>query len=136
MMEVYAGALSHADYQIGRLIDAIADSGQLDNTMIIFIMGDNGASAEGSLQGRKSAPRQIRTTSNGELYHIHEDYSQANNLADKNPDKLKELQAAFDTEAKKNTTSILSTPALPQGSICPFVLASPGEERISPTIPA
>ena len=41
----------HADYQIGRLIDAVSDSGQLDNTMTIFIMGDNGASAEGSLQG-------------------------------------------------------------------------------------
>ena len=51
MMEVYAGALSHADYQIGRLIDAVRESGQLDNTLIIFIMGDNGASAEGTLQG-------------------------------------------------------------------------------------
>jgi len=46
MMEVYAGALSHADYQIGRLLDAVKESGQLDNTLVIFIMGDNGASAE------------------------------------------------------------------------------------------
>jgi arylsulfatase len=51
MMEVYAGALSHADYNIGRLLDAVEQSGQLDNTLIIFMMGDNGASAEGSLQG-------------------------------------------------------------------------------------
>lgn len=51
MMEVYAGALSYADNQIGRLLDAIQESGQLDNTLVIFIMGDNGASAEGSLQG-------------------------------------------------------------------------------------
>src|SRR5262249_8159836 len=51
MMEVYAGALSHADYNIGRLLDALEQSGQLDNTLIIFMMGDNGASAEGSLQG-------------------------------------------------------------------------------------
>ena len=51
MMEVYAGALSHADSQIGRLLDAVKESGQLDNTLVIFIMGDNGASAEGTLQG-------------------------------------------------------------------------------------
>lgn len=51
MMEVYAGALSHADNQIGRLLDAVQESGQLENTVVIFIMGDNGASAEGTLQG-------------------------------------------------------------------------------------
>jgi len=51
MMEVYAGALSHADYNIGRLLDALQESGQMDNTLVIFMMGDNGASAEGSLQG-------------------------------------------------------------------------------------
>jgi arylsulfatase len=51
MMEVYAGALSHADYNIGRVLDALEESGQRDNTLVIFMMGDNGASAEGSLQG-------------------------------------------------------------------------------------
>jgi arylsulfatase len=51
MMEVYAGALSHADANVGRLLDYLEESGQRDNTLIIFIMGDNGASAEGSLQG-------------------------------------------------------------------------------------
>jgi arylsulfatase len=51
MMEVYAGALSHADYNIGRLLDALEQSGQMDSTLVIFMMGDNGASAEGSLQG-------------------------------------------------------------------------------------
>ncbi|HLG87123.1 MAG TPA: sulfatase-like hydrolase/transferase [Alphaproteobacteria bacterium] len=51
MMEVYAGALAHADYQIGRMIDAVRDMGQLDNTLVIYVQGDNGASAEGGLQG-------------------------------------------------------------------------------------
>jgi arylsulfatase A-like enzyme len=51
MMEVYAGALSHADFNIGRVLDALEESGQRDNTLVIFMMGDNGASAEGSLQG-------------------------------------------------------------------------------------
>jgi arylsulfatase A-like enzyme len=50
-MEVYAGALSHADNQIGRLLDELEESGQRDNTLIFFIMGDNGASPEGTLQG-------------------------------------------------------------------------------------
>ena len=51
MMEVYAAALSHADYQIGRVIDAVRDLGMLDNTLIVYIQGDNGASAEGGMQG-------------------------------------------------------------------------------------
>ena len=51
MMEVYAGALAHCDFQIGRVIQTIEQMGELDNTMIIFIQGDNGASAEGTLQG-------------------------------------------------------------------------------------
>jgi arylsulfatase A-like enzyme len=51
MMEIYAAALSHADYQMGRVVDAVEESGQLDNTLVIYIQGDNGASAEGSPQG-------------------------------------------------------------------------------------
>jgi arylsulfatase len=62
MMEVYAGALSHADYNIGRLLDALEASGQRDNTLIIFMMGDNGASAEGSLQGTTN---EVGTAGNG-----------------------------------------------------------------------
>jgi len=62
MMEVYAGALSHADHQIGRVLDALDQSGQADNTLIIFMMGDNGASAEGSLQGTTN---EVATAGNG-----------------------------------------------------------------------
>ena len=50
-MEVYAGYYEYTDHQIGRIIDAIGQLGQLDNTLIIYIAGDNGASAEGSLVG-------------------------------------------------------------------------------------
>ncbi len=49
--EVYAAALSHADHNIGRVIDEIEKLGLLDNTLIIFINGDNGSSGEGSLHG-------------------------------------------------------------------------------------
>jgi arylsulfatase len=51
MMEVYAGCLAYCDSNIGRVIKAVEDTGQLDNTLIIYIMGDNGASGEGTLQG-------------------------------------------------------------------------------------
>jgi arylsulfatase len=51
MMEVYAGYLEQTDYNVGRVVKAIADLGQLENTLVIYIAGDNGASAEGSLQG-------------------------------------------------------------------------------------
>jgi arylsulfatase len=51
MMEVYAGALAHMDHEVGRLIDYLKDSGQYDNTLIIFIQGDNGSSAEGGMDG-------------------------------------------------------------------------------------
>jgi arylsulfatase A-like enzyme len=50
-MEVYAGFLEHTDYHVGRLIDAIEDLGVLDNTVIYYIIGDNGASAEGTVNG-------------------------------------------------------------------------------------
>ena len=50
-MEVYAGFLEHTDHHIGRLIDAIEDLGVLDNTIIYYIIGDNGASAEGTMNG-------------------------------------------------------------------------------------
>jgi arylsulfatase A-like enzyme len=50
-MEVYAGFLEHTDYQVGRLVDAIDNLGVLDNTIIYYMIGDNGASAEGTLNG-------------------------------------------------------------------------------------
>jgi arylsulfatase len=51
MMEVYAAAVAQSDYEIGRILDSLQESGQLDNTLVIYIEGDNGASAEGTLQG-------------------------------------------------------------------------------------
>ena len=51
LMESYAAFLSHTDAQIGRLVQALKGSGEFDNTLFIYILGDNGASAEGGLQG-------------------------------------------------------------------------------------
>jgi len=48
-MEVYAAFMEHTDHQVGRLIDALGQV--LDDTLIILMIGDNGASAEGTLQG-------------------------------------------------------------------------------------
>jgi len=50
-MEVYAGFLEHTDHHVGRVLDAVEDLGVLDNTLIYYIIGDNGASAEGTLNG-------------------------------------------------------------------------------------
>jgi arylsulfatase A-like enzyme len=50
-MEVFAGFGEMADTEIGRLIQAIKATGQLDNTLVFYIVGDNGASAEGGMQG-------------------------------------------------------------------------------------
>ena len=50
-MEVYAGFLEHTDHHVGRLIDAIDDLGVLENTIVYYIIGDNGASAEGTMNG-------------------------------------------------------------------------------------
>jgi len=51
LMETYAGFAEHTDHHTGRLIDAIEEIGALDNTIVIYIAGDNGASAEGGLDG-------------------------------------------------------------------------------------
>ena len=50
-MEVFAGFLAHTDHEVGRLINAIDQIGELDNTLVFYIVGDNGASAEGGLTG-------------------------------------------------------------------------------------
>jgi arylsulfatase len=50
-MEVYAGFLEYTDHHVGRLVDSLADLGILDDTLIYYIIGDNGASAEGTMNG-------------------------------------------------------------------------------------
>jgi arylsulfatase A-like enzyme len=50
-MEVYAGFGEHTDAEIGRLVQAIEQTGQMDNTLIFYILGDNGTSAEGGMNG-------------------------------------------------------------------------------------
>jgi arylsulfatase A-like enzyme len=49
--EVFAGYVAYADHEIGRVIQAVDDMGKLDNTLVIYIEGDNGTSAEGSTIG-------------------------------------------------------------------------------------
>jgi arylsulfatase len=56
LMEVFAGFLAHTDAQIGRVLDAVEAMGESDNTLFMYITGDNGASAEGTVHGAWSAP--------------------------------------------------------------------------------
>jgi arylsulfatase len=53
-VDVYAAYLAYTDHEIGRVVEAVEKMGKLDNTLIIFISGDNGASAEGSPNGTPS----------------------------------------------------------------------------------
>jgi arylsulfatase len=50
-MEVYAGFLEHTDHHVGRLVAALEDLGVLDDTLVYYVIGDNGASAEGTVNG-------------------------------------------------------------------------------------
>ncbi len=50
-MEVYAGFMEHTDHHVGRLVDALDDLGVLEDTLIYYVIGDNGASAEGDVHG-------------------------------------------------------------------------------------
>ncbi len=50
-MEVYAGFGEQTDYEVGRLVKALEDMGEMDNTLFIYIVGDNGSSAEGGPEG-------------------------------------------------------------------------------------
>ena len=50
-MEVFAAFAAHTDYEIGRVVKAIEATGELDNTLIMYEVGDNGASAEGGMNG-------------------------------------------------------------------------------------
>ena len=49
--EVFAGYTAYTDHEIGRVIQEVQDEGKLDNTLIVYIVGDNGTSAEGTLEG-------------------------------------------------------------------------------------
>ncbi len=94
-MEVYAAFMEQTDYHIGRLIDAIDDLGVLENTLVYYIIGDNGASAEGTVQGTTNemitlngypsleTPELIQSTIDdlgSPAYHNHYSYAWAHAL--------------------------------------------------------
>lgn len=64
-MESFAAALSFADDQVGRVIEALRQTGELDNTMIVYIQGDNGSSAEGGLHGAAFEQSMINRSTEG-----------------------------------------------------------------------
>jgi arylsulfatase A-like enzyme len=68
--DVYAAYLAYTDHEIGRVIQAVDDLGQLDNTLIIYISGDNGASPEGM---RNGTPNEF-TTFNGAAVPVKDQF--------------------------------------------------------------
>jgi arylsulfatase len=74
-METFAGFAEHTDHEIGRLVQAIRDMGELDNTLLFYIVGDNGASAEGGPDGTYNemlALNGIVSDVSSQLAHIDE----------------------------------------------------------------
>ena len=71
---MYGAYLAYTDNEIGRVIQTIQDLGELDNTLIIYISGDNGASAEGMLNG---TPNEF-TTFNGVAVPVKDSFSGQN----------------------------------------------------------
>lgn len=65
LMENYSGYLDHTDEQVGRVISALEKSGEIDNTIIFYVVGDNGASAEGGLEGTISEVAAVNGTQLG-----------------------------------------------------------------------
>jgi arylsulfatase A-like enzyme len=59
LMEVFAGFMAQTDFEIGRVLQSVRDTGQWDNTLVLFIAGDNGASLEGGLYGTENTMAQI-----------------------------------------------------------------------------
>jgi arylsulfatase len=51
LMENYAAYMAYTDHEVGRLLDSLRESGELENTLVMYVVGDNGASAEGGLEG-------------------------------------------------------------------------------------
>ena len=70
-MEVYAGFLEHTDFQVGRLIDALADLDVLDDTLVYYIIGDNGASAEGQINGTFNEMMSLNGAAGLETARVH-----------------------------------------------------------------
>ena len=56
LMEIFASFLHHTDEQVGKIVTSLQEIGEWDNTLFIYITGDNGASAEGTIHGAWSAP--------------------------------------------------------------------------------
>lgn len=67
-MEVYAGYLTYTDHEVGRLINHLKQTGQLENTLVLVVIGDNGASKEGTLHGVIDPKKNSSRTTAEEAY--------------------------------------------------------------------
>ncbi|WP_235736515.1 sulfatase-like hydrolase/transferase [Nocardioides alcanivorans] len=75
LMETYAAFAEHTDVQVGRLIEFLRETGELDNTLVFYILGDNGPSAEGGIDGTLNeglAFNGIKDTTDRILEHLDE----------------------------------------------------------------
>lgn len=125
--EVFAGFLSYTDAQLGRVLDALEETGELDNTLIVVI-SDNGASAEGGPFGSVNANRwyngipedldaNLRQLDELGLESTYPHYSNGWAMAFNTPFKMYKTHASF--EGGVADPALISWPArLPSGGIC------------------
>ena len=71
-MEVFAAFAAHTDHEIGRVVKAIEDIGELDNTLILYLVGDNGSSAEGGMVGMFNEMTYFNGVARGGAGHAEE----------------------------------------------------------------
>ena len=64
-VDIFAAYVAYADHEIGRVIQAVEDIGQLDNTLIIYITGDNGTSAERHVERHAERGRHVQRSQSG-----------------------------------------------------------------------
>jgi hypothetical protein len=106
LFEAYAAMSTHTDDQVGRLLDALEDQGELDNTLAVYILGDNGASAEAGYYGTFNEmvyQNSIQMTTGDIIAHLDDDawelygpddWTQAHDIAATDPEKLQETAEA------------------------------------------
>ncbi|HET8782905.1 MAG TPA: sulfatase-like hydrolase/transferase [Pyrinomonadaceae bacterium] len=103
MAEVYAAFSEYTDVQVGRVIDYLEESGQLDNT-VVFYCADNGWKAA-TLHAPVPSNQGNFDKDVWQLFNVEEDRAEAHDLAAKHPDKLKQLQDLWLVEAERTLGS-------------------------------
>jgi len=133
LMEVYAGFLEHTDTQSGKILDELEKQGIINNTLIIYVFADNGASAEG-LQGTLSElldENQIESTVDQQIDVLNSDYGGLDALGSKHLWNMYHASWAWAGDTPLKSTKLVA--AHFGGTRTPLAISWPKEIRPDPT---